>query len=112
MSASTTPLCPHCARPMPGGVLGRANAVVQETETALAIPEGSVRSRARTPRVVLARSIAAYRLRRELGASYPEIATLLRRDHTTVRDGVMRVEAALARGDAEVRWAAVRRVAA
>lgn len=109
---STTIPCPHCGRPMPGGVLGRVNDIVQETETAMALPEGAIRSRNRSARVVTARSVACYRIRRELGASLPEIASLLRRDHTTVRDGVLRVEAAIARGDATVIWLACRRRAA
>jgi hypothetical protein len=32
-----------------------------------------------------------------LGLSYPEIASLFDADHTTVRDGVLKAEAALAR---------------
>lgn len=78
----------------------------------MALPEGDIRSRNRSARVVTARSVACYRIRRELGASLPEIASLLRRDHTTVRDGVLRVEAAIARGDATVIWLACRRRAA
>jgi hypothetical protein len=75
---------PRRRQVLPGGSSRKAPAVVQEVAALLDCTTAMVCGRRRTARIVRVRSVVAWALRNWLDLSYPEIGTVLHRDHSTV----------------------------
>jgi len=80
------------------GTSWRDIAVEVCVERGVTLPQ--VLSTSREGRLVLARHEICYRLRYELGLTLPVIGRLMRRDQSTVGDGIRRHEARMAEGQA------------
>lgn len=58
--------------------------IIREVEDATGVSFDDIRDVGRASHLVEARRLLAYRLRHELAFSYPRIARLMERDHTTI----------------------------
>ncbi len=66
--------------------------IIAATATAFEVSPEELRGASRSRSVARARHVAMALTREITGASYPEIGRAFRRDHSTVLDGVRRVE--------------------
>lgn len=87
---------PVADKPRRGGLIERrlarvlpaADKVLDETCAKYSVSKDSILAQVRFPEIVAPRQEVMWRLRTELGCSFPVIAKFLGRDHTTIMHGV------------------------
>jgi chromosomal replication initiation ATPase DnaA len=75
--------------------------IIYRTARKHRVSVADMRSASRRQAVVLARNEAAYEIRNQRGLSFPQIAALFGRDHSTIFHGIHRHAALLAKKSAE-----------
>lgn len=70
----------------------KSEAIIREVAMTYGVPPKLLISNHRGEDAVRARHIVMWRLRNQLGFSYPKIGRILSRDHTTVMHGVKKVQ--------------------